>query len=732
MSEPAIQSRKQVRFGLFELDLYTRELRKSGLKIRLQEQPFQLLAMLLERPGEIVTREELRKRLWPSDTFVAFDLSLNSAVKKLRKSLSDDSENPRFIETLYRRGYRFIGTVNGSTKSAYASESSETVPATPLFHEDSNPKQQRMTSDRARRPWISAVFLLVAASAGVFAWFSRPIPPPRVLNITPVTHDGVTTMSVLTDSSLLYIVESTGSKQFLVQASVAGSDSAVIPTPFANIAISDISPDHSQLLVGDAVGTGKEGAAWVLPLPAGTPRRLGEVVSRPDAWSTGWAKWSPDGRQLAFARGPDIYTANADGTNIRPLIALPGPGYAEGICFSPDGTRLRFNLRELQSDSSSIWEVRSNGSNLHPVLPGWHSPPSEFAGVWSPDGRYYFFTSATSPDRVSIWAVREVGGPFHRWSSQQPVQLTSGPMPVFLVGISGDGRRLFAGGWSSRSELVRYDNRSHLFVPFLGGISAGEVDFSRDGKWVAYVSDGTLWRSRVDGRERLQLTSPPVSAFLPRWSPDGTQIAYVDNRAGQLWKVFLISEQGGIPRAMLSEDQNEMDPSWSPDGTQLVFGRVPWLREGRQEIAIQLLDLKSGMVSAIPGSENQFAPRWSPDGQHLAAVSSDGKTLRLFDFKTKKWTDWIEGFGTVGYPSWSRDGRYLYYDDISGKNPGYRRIEIGSARPDFFVDVKSLHRGFSHAVGPLGPWSGITPDGSPLFDRDLSTDAIYSLEVQLP
>ena len=116
MVQPATNPRI-VQFGLFELDLDARELRKSGVKIKLQEQPFQILSMLLERPGTVVTREELQRKLWPGDTFVDFDLSLNSAVKKLRQALNDDSENPRFVETLYRRGYRFIGPVNGTAKS---------------------------------------------------------------------------------------------------------------------------------------------------------------------------------------------------------------------------------------------------------------------------------------------------------------------------------------------------------------------------------------------------------------------------------------------------------------------------------------------------------------------------------------------------------------------------------------------------------------------------------------
>jgi DNA-binding winged helix-turn-helix (wHTH) protein len=111
MERPAANSNK-VRFGLFEADLETRELRKSGAKIKLNEQPFQVLALLLKHPGEVVTREELQTRLWPADTFVDFDVSLNGAVKRLRQALGDESDNPRFIETLYRRGYRFIAPVS--------------------------------------------------------------------------------------------------------------------------------------------------------------------------------------------------------------------------------------------------------------------------------------------------------------------------------------------------------------------------------------------------------------------------------------------------------------------------------------------------------------------------------------------------------------------------------------------------------------------------------------------
>ena len=173
-------------------------------------------------------------------------------------------------------------------------------------------------------------------------------------------------------------------------------------------------------------------------------------------------------------------------------------------------------------------------------------------------------------------------------------------------------------------RTYRYDAQRGEFVPFLSGIWASDLSFSRDGKWVAYVSypEGTLWRSRVDGSDRLQLTNPPVFASMPRWSPDGTQIVFEDLLVGRSWRILLISARGGAAQEVLADKLSQWDPGWSPDGKQLVFGRLP-----DETATIQLLDLNSKQVSIIPGSQALYSPRWSPDGRHLAALSVNGGRL---------------------------------------------------------------------------------------------------------
>ena len=559
--------------------------------------------------------------------------------------------------------------------------------------------------------WISAAgaVLGMAVVAVVLFWLRSAPPVLRVTAVTPITHDGFAKWSLVTDGPRIYVTETRGANEFLAQASAAGGETSVISTPLPNIRAQDVALDRSQLLTYGYRGTEAEYAFWLVPLPSGPPRRVADVVGHS-------AAWSPDGRRLVFARGSEIFLAKNDGTNVEKLIGTSG--VPSGVRFSPDGKRIRFDVNATAPNSGSLWEVGSDGSNLRPLLAGWHTTPVECCGRWTPDGRYYVFSSGTD-----VWALREGTG-ILRARDSVPARLTTGPTAYSNPTPSQDGKRIFVIGQQARGELVHFDPRAKEFVPFLSGISACELDFSRDGKWVTYVTypERILWRSRVDGSERLQLTYPPVAAMLPRWSPDGTGIAYSAAQPGKPWKLFLISAQGDRNEELLTEEMNELDAAWSPDGTRIAFGRY-----GGVGSAIYMLNVKGRQVTTLQDSKDLFAPRWSPDGQHLAASSADSKKLFVFDFKSQKWSEWTQQPQGLGFPTWSRDGAYLYYDNSFADKPTLRRIKIGQRESELVLDLRSLNR-YTDSI--IGSWSGLAPDGSPLVVLDRSTQEVYALELE--
>ena len=704
MPQPSLP-RRVIRFGLFEVNLEIRELRKEGLLIRLQDRPLEILSILMEDSGRVVTREEFRQRLWPADTFVDFDHSLNVSINKLRQALGDAADNPRFVATVGRRGYRFIAPVEELDKTQPIPEETTEVPnriqGTPV------PKRRGIVLIGI------SVGLSLAVVTAVLVSFSK-FRPPQVKRLVQISHAGTVFRSqLLTDGPRLYFRAGVEGQMAFEQVSVEGGDSSPLTEIPSNLIMEDLFPRTSEFLLRDG---NEPRSLWVESLVSNTARRVGEIKASS-------AAWSPDGTHIVYIDAQSVYVAASDGSDVRKLVTLPREAFC--VRWSPDGTRLRFVADDPRPQQNSLWEVESDGRGLRPLLPGWSDSPREGCGDWTPDGRYFFFESAHEGSR-DIWAIREKSGLLGAKSSR-PIRLTSGPLSFFSPTPSREGSQLFVVGEQRRGELTRYDENSKQFDPFLEGISANDLQFSHDGKWIVYVTypDRVLWRSRTDGSERLQLTTSPMRAFMPAWSPDDQRVLFHGfAKPNRPWKIFLISPRGGAPEMLITDsDSQEAGGTWSPEGNAIVFAynRIS-TSPSPGSMEIRVLDLNTKHIIAVPGSEGLYSPQWSPDGHHVAALGQ-GDDLMLFDTRTQKWKTLL-ALG-VGYPSWSRDSQYIYCNTLWRKDPALLRIAVKSSKKETFP-VNFV------AAGTYGAWSGLTPDGSFLLLRDRGSRDIYSLDLNLP
>jgi eukaryotic-like serine/threonine-protein kinase len=576
------------------------------------------------------------------------------------------------------------------------------------------------TGVRGRQAALVAVGVAVLAALGVAAALLLRTPPvPKVLGtIEQITHTGRQKFvpqftGLATDGARVYFSEYVQGHATLMVVQAAGGEAVPIATPLKDAYVGGVTPDGSGLTVEVPTLDGYQ--VWHVPVLGGSPRRVGDLV-------VDEAHETPDGRGLLYVKGSDIYLAKADGTDSRKLLTVPA-FLLFGPIYSPDEKRLRFSVYYFDQNRCELWEASPDGSNPHRFLPDWNPGGSKCFGVWTPDGKYFVF-QATLSGNTNIWAVRE-GGLLGKGSGE-PVQLTTGPMENTQPLVSKDGRKIFFHGAQRRAELSIYDSRLREFVPYLGGISAEGVSFSKDGKWVAYVRlpDGTLWRMKTDGSEQLQLTFAPTKVTLPRWSPDGKRIAFNDWPADGHPKIYIISADGGTPEALTSGEHSEADPTWSPEGNLLVFDYL-----GGADPSIHVMNLNTHKVTDLPGSKGLFSPRWSPDGQYVAALGVGGVKLMLFDFKTQKWEKLCDSQAT--FPNWSQDGKYLYFVTWTGAQPlaGFYRVEMTTRKIE---EVTSI--GNTQAVsGVVGiPWLGVGPDGSPLIAREAGTQEIYALDADFP
>jgi DNA-binding winged helix-turn-helix (wHTH) protein/Tol biopolymer transport system component len=710
------------RFGPFELFEREGELRRNGVRIKLQEQPFRVLIELVANAGKVVGREDLQQKLWPADTFVDFDVGLNTAIRKLRQALNDDADNPHYIETLAKRGYRFIGSVDAGSgvpdvpapapamTAAQAPAAEPVAQMKPVGESDLTAlavtalvdavveSSQAAPSLHWKRVALAAVAAAVA-TVSLVLWM-RPPAAPVVETITPLTDDEKGKIYLQTDGERVYFNEDRQGSLDIGEVSVKGGAVAVIPTNVLSPAIVSVAPDASSLLVLQG-SMPVPRAVWEVPLPAGEPQRMGDLEAHD-------ASFTPDGR-LLLCRVADLVLAEKDGSNPRTILTLKN-GHFGGAEMSPDGRRIVFT----RYGEPDLYVVNSDGSGMK-FLARNPDPGGFCCARWTPDGRYIVFSTRFPAPRQDLWYLRMK----QDWlqSAGQPKRLTAGPLSYWMPVPSRDGKAVFAIGTKRRSELFRYDLASKGFVPFLSGLSASDPTFSRDGEWIAYrAADGSLWRSHSDGSDRLQLTFPPAKAWNSAISPDGKWVSY-----GTGESVFIMSMDGGVPKKVF--DHPAGPASWSPDGNLLVFndGGTSW-----QTPDIHVVDLRTGQVSPVPGG--QLTPQWAGPGTIIAA-RRDMMVLQSYDVASQRWSDLSKPEdGPVGNWSPSPDFSYFYYT-TRGQDPRIFRVRMADMKTEVVASLKDVHL----APGSLGyTQMSVAQDGSPVLTYEVGTQEVYALSVKWP
>lgn len=704
---------KRMQFGLFEVDLKTGELRRSGVRVRLQSQPFKLLAALLTEPGEVVSREALQQLLWGADTTVDFDHSLGIAVNKLREALGDHAENPRFIETLAKRGYRFIAPVKiVDSHPVPASGDPSLAVAAP-----------GLSAGGRRWRWIAGSLAVICLAMGTFLLLRAPSRRPyRIVQITYSGHllandpeVGSFSSSVGDGTRLYFSNMRNGDPALAVALDANGEISQFrLPSEIGAPLIGGLAADGSRLLVHSHLQAEPEQPLWIVPTLIGEARRVPNVLAHD-------ATWMPDGRRLLIASGNELSIVEPDGSDPHKFITTPGLAF--WLRWSPDGQRLRFTLRDPKRQTSELWEVAADGGNPHPLLPAWSQPAFECCGSWTSDGEAYVFQSSHNGHR-NIWALRE--GPWFMKDGEAR-QITNGPLDYEAPSTSPGSDRVYFIGVNSQIELLRALPRSSVFVALDENLSeAALAEYSPDGKWVAWLnaSDGSLWRSRADGTERIELTTAPLRIFNMKWSLDNKRLALMAEEPGMPWRIYLIDADGGRPTPVLDEDRNQADPDWSADGQSIIFGRLPNRMDSRQPKTIYRLDLQSHKVTEIPGSTGLFSPRLSPDGRYIAAMRLDQHALLLFDRASEQWTT-ISTHG-VGDPTWSHDGKFLYFQDFLEEGKPVYRISVPGGHEEQVATIANLR--------PIAATDyrliGLAPGDLPVVSAHTSNVNLYRVDLK--
>ncbi len=719
--------RQRLRFGLFEADLASGELYKRGRLIRLQDQPFRILAMLLERPGEIVSREEVQKKLWREGTFVDFDEGLDTALRKLRQALGDSPQNSTFVETIPRRGYRFIAPVQGTENGSEADVTAEAVPApspvVPLAESTTAGKEHPVTRGIGSG-WqlLAAGVLAIAVLAFITVRVAKRKPAsPLELKQRQLTinsnENAVVSGAISPDGRFLAYSDPMGIHVKLIET----GETQTLPRPDdlkglqVSWAIVPTWVRDGTRLIANADVPGQPPSVWVLPVVGGPPRKV-----RDDAFAYTISRdgsWVVFGVNPGSVGSPELWMMRPDGTQARKLYDAGENNIFLGADWAPDGHRLGY-VKASQTG------IALESRDLEGGAPTIALPSGVADWEWSPDGRmiYSLLEPGLTGDSCNFWQLRidtRTGKPL-----QGLKRLTNwAGFCMDSPSATADGKRLAFRKWSWLGSVYVAEleaNGMHLTTPRRLTMDEGR-NYPR--AWTA-DSKAVVFGSDIDGHERIfkqfldQQTSEPITTKADedvaggRVSPDGTWILYVALPIGNdiaaiaamQAQLMRVPVRGGPPQFVLAAPiyggpSCARFPSTlcaiaerTPDRKQLVFTAFDPLRGRGGELIRFETDAKAELGRDVL----QYVWDLSPDGTRIAILKySEGRIHILSLSGEARQEISVKDWNSLQSVNWAADGKGFFVSSAT---------KTGSAL--LYVDLRGNAHILWEQKGNIAPWNG--------------------------